>query len=39
MTEKTHMKVIFIGFGNVGQKIADILVELYSVKNGNRRIF
>ena len=26
MTEKTHMKVLLIGFGNVGQKIADIIV-------------
>ena len=26
MTEKTHIKVLFIGFGNVGKKIADIIV-------------
>ncbi|MCK4343926.1 MAG: hypothetical protein KAX05_01470 [Bacteroidales bacterium] len=26
MTEKTHIKVLLIGFGNVGQKIADIIV-------------
>ena len=26
MTEKTHIKVLFIGFGNVGKKIADIIL-------------